>query len=251
MLTLVLALLQTPTMSNVPPHGFAIDILHPHFRGSSGVSFLSSGVYLTGRMPLNNARLRFELPFAYLDADFGSSSSFGNPYVGIEWGKDSALSYAVGARFPLASDEESAVFVGAYADFTRYAAFLPDVASFDGDIRYHIYNPNGFTFEVGGGPQVWFPTQGGGDAELFVTHHLSAGYRSQDVWLAAGFSGITIISEDVGGIGERTINELNAAVGMATGKTRVVLHLILPLDEEYNSDVGYVVGLGVGFGFKP
>jgi hypothetical protein len=247
----LLLLLQTPTMSNVPTQGFAIDILHPHFRGASGVSFLTSGIYLTGRMALNDARLRFELPFAYLDADVETSTSFGNPYVGVEWGKDSALSYAVGARFPLASDAESAVIVGTYADITRFSAFLPHVASFDGDIRYHVYNPNGFTFEVGGGPQIWFPTEGGGDAELFVTHHFSAGYRSQDVWLAAGFSGITILSEDAGGIGERTINELNAAVGMATGKTRVVLHLLLPLDEDVNADVGYVVGLGVGFGFRP
>lgn len=250
MLALFLALLQTPTMSNVPSTGVAIDILHPHFRGASGVSFLSSAIYLTGRTQLTNAHLRFELPFAYLNTDLESSTTFGNPYIGIEWGKDSALSFAAGARFPLASEDEAAGIVGAYADFARYSTFIANLATFDADIRYHVYNANGFTFEVGGGPQMWFPTKGGGDAELLVTHHLSAGYRGHDVWLAGGFSGITIITEDAGGIGERTINELNASVGMATGKTRVVLHLILPLDEEYNSDVGYVLGFGIGFGFR-
>ena len=94
------------------------------------------------------------------------------------------------------------------------------------------------------------PTKGGGDPEMILHHHMSAGYTGPDVWAAIAFGGWTFITEDIGGVGERTINEIGASVGIARGPVRPALHVIAPLDDGYNSQVGIVIGLGVSVTMK-
>jgi len=237
---------QEPWTANVPRRGFALDFLRPAFRGG-GTSLTSFAVFLSGRAPMGDkTAIRFELPFARGSNDFGgSSSTLGNPYVGVETGGATGMAFEMGVRGPLASEGEFAVQIGAFSDITRYEAFLPNTATVSARARYRFQGDNGFTFDAGGGPSVFFPTKGGGDAELVLHHHMSAGYRGPQVWASVGFGGWSFITEDIGGVGQRTINQVGASAGFTTGQVRPALHIIAPLDDDYNALVGVVIGFGV------
>lgn len=251
MLALFLVVLaQSPTTANLPTTGIALDVLRPKFRG--GETTLLSGVAIvSGRTRIGGMRLTFELPIARVETEFiPASTAIGNPYLGLELGGETGLSGSVGARFPLAPDDEAASFTtGIYSDVSRIEQFRFNTLTVQGAVRYRVHNPNGFTFDAGGGPAVWVPTEGGGEAELVLHHDISAGYRGSVLWFGAGFSGWTWMTKGFGGVGERTAHQFNVSIGGARGHVRPAVHLILPIDELYNSNVGYVLGFGIAVDF--
>jgi len=242
---------QMPWTANLPPRGVALDILRPKIQGG-GTTLASFAAYASGRFPVGGMRIRFELPYARLAGDGagGSSSTIGNPYVGLETGGEKGLGFEAGVRVPLASETEFASAFGPYSDITRFEAFLPNVLTVATRAHWRFRDVSGFTFDAGGGPSMLIPTKGGGDPELILHHHMAAGYTGSDVWAAIAFGGWTFITEDVGGVGKRTINEVGASVGIAHGQVRPALHVIAPLDDGYNSQVGIVIGLGVSAAIK-
>lgn len=247
----ILVLAQMPWTHNLPPRGFALDILRPKTQGG-GTTLTSFAVYASGHVPVGRMRLRFEVPFARIAASGfpGSSSTIGNPYIGVETGGEKRLGFEAGVRVPLASESELASAFGPFSDITRFEAFLPNNLTVATRLRWRFQDVSGFTFDAGGGPSVLIPTKGGGDAELVLHHHMSAGYRGATWWTAFAFGGWTIITEDAGGVGERTINELGASIGLAQGQVHPALHLIVPMDDGYNADVGIVIGFGVSFAMR-
>lgn len=247
-LLLAIALAQMPWTTNLPPRGMALDILRPKFQ-AGGTSLTSAAAYVSGRFPTGGIAIRFELPLAYASTSppfTGSSFTFGNPYVGIESGPDTGLAFEAGLRGPAASENEfGAAQLGFSSDITRFEAFLPNTATVSGRARWRLHDASGFTFDAGGGPSIMFPTKGGGDAELILHHHMMAGYRGRDTWVSVAFGGWTIITEDAGGVGARTLNEVGASLGFAGGNVRPAVHVIVPLDDQFSSVVGVVLGLGV------
>ncbi len=240
---------QMPWTANLPSRGLAIDILRPSFR-EGATSLTGAAAYISGRLPTGSVAIRIELPLAYSSTD-PTSFTFGNPYVGIETGRETGLVFELGARGPLASEDESAAYVGAVSDITRFfEAFAPNVATLTGGVRWRLRDSSGFTFDAGGGPSGLFPTKGDGDPELTLNHHMLAGYQGKDVWAMAGFGGLTIITEDAGGVGERTLDQFGASFGLASGNVRPAFHVLVPLDNNYNSEVGVVLGLGVSVKLK-
>ncbi len=251
-LLLAIALTQMPWTTNLPQRGTALDILRPKFQ-AGGTSLTSVAAYISGRFPTGGIAIRFELPLAYASTSgpFGSTSfTFGNPYVGIESGADTGLAFEAGLRGPAASENEFAAQLGFFSDITRFEAFVPNSATVSGRARWRLHDESGFTFDAGGGPSVVFPTNGQGDAELILHHHMTAGYRGRDAWASVGFGGWTFVTEDAGGVGQRTLNEIGASLGFASGTVRPAVHVIVPLDDEYNALVGVVLGFGVSVAVK-
>jgi hypothetical protein len=246
LIAIVLATVQMPWTAALPPHGASLDILRPKLEGG-GTSFTSVAAYASARMPLGaGAALRIELPFARLANSAGvSSSSFGNPYIGIESGRQTGVTYEAGLRGPLASDTEIAPQLGALSDVTRVEAFLPDAVILSMRARYRFRDEgSGFTFDAGGGPSLWVATSGDADAELVVHHHMAAGRQGRHWWLAVGFGGWTVVSSDGGSIGERTVNQVGASIGSARGKARPAFHVIVPLSQVF-TNVTIVLGVGL------
>lgn len=241
---------QMPWTMNSPQRGFSLDILRPKLQGG-GTSLTSFAAYAGGRFPLGGLRIRFEVPYARLagDGGGGSSSTIGNPYVGLESGTEKGLGFEAGVRVPLASEDEFASLFGGLSDITRSEAFVPNGLTVATRVRWRFQDAGGFTFDAGGGPSLLIPTKGG-DPDMLLHHHMSAGYRGPSVWVAIGFAGWTALTGDGGGVGERTINEVGASIGLARGQVRPALHIIAPLDDGYNSAVGVVIGLGVAILMK-
>ena len=248
-LLLAITLVQMPWTANLPSRGLALDILRPSFR-SGQTSLTGVAAYISGRIPTGSVAMRFELPLAYSSTD-PTSFTFGNPYVGIETVRETGLVLELGARGPLASEDESAAGVGALSDITRFfEAFAPNIATLTGGARWRLRDSSGFTFDAGGGPSGLFPTKGGGDPELALNYHMLAGYQGKDVWAMAGFGGWTIITQDAGGVGERTLDQFGASFGFASGNVRPAFHVLVPMDNDFNSVVGIVLGLGVSVTMK-
>lgn len=246
MFVAILAALQMPWTAHLPQHGAAIDLLRPKFE-SGATSLASFAAYASARMPLGGSNLRVELPFARVaTTSGGSSTSFGNPYIGLEVGGETGLIHEAGIRGPLASDDEFATQVGALSDITRLEAFLPSLATISLRSRYRFRDPGGtgFMFDAGGGPSVWVPTERG-DAELVLHHHMMAGYWGSSAWFLVGFGGLTAISENEGSIADRTLHQAGASFGFTSGKARPALHVIVPLQTGFGSNVQIVLGLGV------
>jgi len=242
---------QMPWTTNLPQRGFSLDILRPKIQGG-GTTLTSFAAYAGARFPLGGMSIRFELPYARfaVDGGGGSSSTIGNPYLGLETGAEKGLGFEAGVRVPLASEDEFASEFGSLSDITRLEAFVPNVLTVATRVRWRFQDAGGFTFDAGGGPSLLIPTKGGGDTEIVLHHHMSAGYRGPSVWVAIGFGGWTVITEDMGGVAERTLNEVGASIGLARGQVRPALHIIAPLDDSYNSFVGVVIGLGVAITMK-
>jgi len=244
----ILVVAQMPWTSHLPQRGFALDVLRPKFEGG-GTSTTSVAAYLSGRFPTGGSfSLRVEVPYAHLGASGGSSTTFGNPYLGLEAAQD-RVTYELGFRPALASDDEFATELGLYSDIMRFPAFLPHVATLSGRITYRNQTSTGVTVEAGAGPSVWIPT-GGGDTELIVDHYASVGYRGAKFWTAFGLGGLLSVTSDDGGFAERTIYQLGASVGLTSGPVRPALHAILPLDDDITSTLNYVIGLGVAVSIK-
>lgn len=250
MVIAILAVLQMPWTVSLPDHGAAIDILRPKFEGG-GTSLTSVAVFMGLRAPIGARQsLRVELPFVNFSPDAGSgSSAVGNPYLGVESSRPLGLGWQLGIRGPLAPDDEIAPQLGALSDITRIEAFLPNLATASAHVRYRFHDAppegRGFLFEAGGGPTAWFPTDGPGDTELVLHHHMMAGYRGASHWFAAGFGGLTIISEGEGSVGERTAHQAGASFGFTTGKARPAIHVIAPLGESFGFGAQIVFGFGL------
>jgi hypothetical protein len=239
----LLTLAQMPWTANLPARGVALDILRPKFDGVE-TSLGSAAFYISGRFRAGGAlSLRFEVPFANLEASGNSSTAVGNPYIGLEALKG-RMTYDLGFRPSLTPESEFAGQLGIYSDIMRFVAFVPHTANVSGHLTYRSQSASGMTFEAGAGPSVWIPTDG--DAvDLILDHFGSVGYRGSKVWTAVGLGGIAVLTSDDGGFDNITFYQLGASVGLNSGSVRPALHLILPLDDAITSDVPYVLGLGV------
>jgi hypothetical protein len=247
MILTVLALAQMPWTSHLPQHGLAFDFLRPSIADVE-TSLTSAAAYFSGRLPTGGGfAVRFEVPFAHVSVSGQGSTALGNPYLGLE--KSSGpVTFEMGFRPALAPDDEVATQLGIYSDIMRFEAFFSHLATLSGRVIYRSQSASGATFEVGGGPSVWIPTEGD-DTEVILHHYASAGYRGTKVWTAFGLGGLLVITEE-GGFEERTIYQLGASVGLTQGGVRPALHLILPLDDAIDDEVDIVIGIGVAIPIK-
>jgi hypothetical protein len=244
---LFVALLQTPTTANLPTTGIALDILRPQFN-TVETSLLSVAVYASGRAAVGPAGLVFELPFFRVDPNPGGpTSTLGNPYVGVEFGRGShtRVSATAGARFALLKEIDGARTIGSYVDVSRFEAFRPYTFSVHSAVRFRLQNNAGFFLDASGGPTIWIPTQPNAETEWVVHHQVSVGHQGSDAEFVVGYDGLSVLTEKPAAVGELTIGELDLSIARARGRVRPTFRLLLPLDEEYSAVVGFVVGLGV------
>lgn len=243
----ILALAQMPWTTTLPSHGLALNFLRPKFEGG-GTSLTSGSAYLAGRFPTGGGfSLRVEAPFAHFDASGTTSSAFGNPYLGVEMPRGE-WSFDLGFRPALTPDDEVAPQLGVYIDITQIEAWLRHVATLAARATYRHHANTGMTVELGFAPAAWIPTEGG-DVEVVITHFGSLGYSGSKVWTAFGLGGILLVTAD-GDLGERTLYQLGASVGLTQSQVRPALHFILPLDDAISTNVDFVIGVGVAIAIK-
>ena len=226
--------------------------------GSLDFSFFSYSFYLSGRIRAGETtQLRFEVPYASYkleDSIFTATgrSSFGNPYVGAEFGpRDRGVQGEVGIRLPVMSDNAEAAGFGLLADpVERMEAYLDDILPVYAGLSYRHRSAGGFAMMLRAVPVAWIYTgDGSADSELFVLHSAQAWYEAEKVALGAGLSGRFLVTGDGADLGERTLYELGFFANFDLGTFRPGLQVRFPLDADLTDDLRldpwYSISLGL------
>lgn len=241
--TLVAA--QSLWMERESEHSVMLEMLRPNLEDVDS-KFLSAAFFLSGRAAISShAAIVAELPYAnhqstQLGTDINgfeivtetSSSTFGNPYIGIETRAVSSPIFAeLGARIPLASNEQYEAFLtGYYSDVVRQDAFLPDVASIVAAFNLWEVTPSKIAYRLRLSPVLAISTAGESiDPELFAVYTFQIGYHGSHARIGGGMSGRALITEDFGNLGQRTMNQLEVHADFLSGALRPGLDLRLPL----------------------
>lgn len=238
-----------------------LEVLIPNFKDEDGVSGWAA--FLSLRAPLSN-QLHFvgEMPFAHgsfesrsIFIDSGSQNSIGNPYFGIEIGRQGSPVFGeIGARVPLASEDKfGATLVGLVTDFDRLEAFAPKMLPLTAMLNYHHKEASGFAIRLRGGPSFLINTDKDefeDGSELFIGYSAQAGYESEQVSILGGVTGRANMTEENADFGERSVHQLgfNASVGL--GNVRPGIHFRLPLDDDLKDSMDFVMGFNLGIQLK-
>ena len=252
---------QSLWMQRDADHTVSLEFLRPSLEGADS-DLLSGAFFLTGRAALSpRIAIVGELPYVshsstQTGTDFlgneittsVSSSTIGNPYVGMEARLGNGPAFLeLGARPPLASDDEFEAFVtGFTSDVTRTMTFLPDVASIQMAINLREITPSKLAYRVRLCPTVAIPTEGSDDVELFTMYSIQIGYQGSAVRVGGGMSGEALVTEDFGNLGSRTRNQLELHADFLRGSIRPGLDLHIPLGTEADL-VPAVVGVSVSW----
>ena len=240
----------------------SVEILRPDLKSSAygDQSFASVALFLSGRFPIGpKTTLVAELPWANGHFTYNypcfmggctteSGSTLGDPYLGIEGGRDGSPVFGeFGVRFPLASESQPAPeLVGASADLERVDAFAPKVATIEAFANYRAVAPNGFAFRLRGGPLAWVATQqyvlGNRDAELWFAYAVQAGYQSRSFTFLGGLGGRAILTEDVS---NRFTDQLVFSAAIRVGGLRPGVSVRLPIDHDRDQLVGSAIGVSL------
>lgn len=248
-------------------HTVMLEMLRPNIEDVNS-ELLSGAFFLSGRTRVSSGiSLVGELPYLHHSSSFlgtdingfeitveTSSSTIGNPYVGMEARLGSGPAFLeVGGRPPLASNEENyygepnAVLTGFLSDVTRMGAFLPDVASLQVGINLREVTDSKIAYRARLSPTVLIPTEGNGlDPELFAMYSFQIGYHGSLARIGAGMSGQALVTEDYGNLGSRTRNRLEVHADFLPGPIRPGLDFQLPMGSEA-SLVPVVVGASVSW----
>jgi len=257
-----LAAAQSLWMQRDADHTVAFEFLRPNLDGVDS-DVLSGAFFLSGRAALSpRVALVGELPYVSHSSstdgtDFlgnpihveVSSSTIGNPYVGMEARLGNGPAFLeLGARPPLASDEEFEAFVtGFVSDVTRFGTFLPDAASIQAAINLREITPSKLVYRLRLCPTVLIPTgDNNGDTELFAGYSFQIGYHGTVARVGGGMSGAALVTEDSGNLGSRTRNQLEIHADFLPGAIRPGLDLHIPLGTEAEL-VPVVVGVNVSW----
>jgi hypothetical protein len=228
----------------------AIEGLKPFFDGG-GSSFFSTAWFLSGRVRVSNSVVLVgEVPFAFgkLDNEFvetDSDAAIGNIYFGAEFGsRSSPVFFELGARAPLAPDDNVASVVGTFADLDRWEAFIPNLLPISGMVNYMNVSETGLLLRFRGGPLLWIPTESGGETELLGLLDAQVGYEDPmgKFGVKGGLTSRIVVTES-GSFSDRTSFQGGVNAWFSLGRVRPGVFVLVPLDGELRDIVNVTVGL--------
>ena len=232
------------------------EFLKPNFSGDDRTSFLTSANFLSCRVRVQKIAVVADIPFAHygLDvegADVGDDA-IGNPYIGVELSSGENFFVELGARLPLApddnSDENIAVLVGILTDYVdRVEAFAVDAIPIVGAVNYLYRNPSGLGFRLRGGPSLLMATGERNEAEAYILYSAQLGYFGPVVNFSGGLSGRWWVTSDLDGFGEQTLHQFVFALGFTPGVVQPSVNIRLPLDQDFSDMLDWVLGVNLAF----
>ena len=261
---------QSIWLDRAVPNSLQVELAKPMFHGPDDGFFTFSG-YLTTRLSLGN-KLSFvgELPMATFTLDSSSplladesSTTMGNPYLGIEshpkagepWRGEGPTGtwFELGARVPLASDEEFATISGIATDVNRWEAFVPDAFVVHAAGHWHGEStpdeeaPLGFGADVRVAPALWISDDFGDDVELFTKYGVQVLFLMEGGYLGLGTSGEWLMTQE-GRFDTNSAHQFELALGARAKGVQFGFTLRSPMDDSdpFTYSLDRVVGLSVG-----
>ena len=246
-------------MPEAPRKGLGLEVSHPSFK-QFDVTLPTSIWYASGQHPVTDRlTARVDLPLAFADfkgdaESVGSSTVFGNPYVGVAFDARPALSLELGTRLPLTTaDEESFADVVAFlADVQRGEAFVEDFVPVIGAAAYRMEPAPGWSVESRGRVSNLFYTGDDDDQDnvTFLDYGIFGSYsmalnsrRAQSARFGAGIMGRWDVSEDEGSFSENSLHQLGLTADLGMGRVRPGLSVRVPVDKDYRDVLKTSVGI--------
>jgi hypothetical protein len=227
--------------------------MRPNFSGDAGLSTFSGAYDFHVNIPVS-ARLNFagSVPFNTASGeDVDGESSIGDIYLGIQTrsaSADKGASVSFGVFLPTASEEKFLpLIVGLSTNFYELHRSLPDVLTIYTNFDYHNRQTNGPMFGLEIGPQLYIPTEDGGDTELFAHYGVSGGVQLTNVALSAELLGIVVITEDYENFGDRFTHFIDFGAQLTGYSVKPGIFYSIPLDDDFRDDLDGVLGVKVDF----
>jgi hypothetical protein len=231
-------------------YGIGLEAMRPQTKDPGSSDINGATVFLSGHAELRPAaRLQLEIPFVFSKATEGgiseSSSSIGNPYVGVQLHKN-WVTFDVGGRAPLASSEEAATLLGLVTDLDRFEAFIADAASVIAVGRAEAITSTGFAVAGFGGPSyvIYTGDESDVDNELMLIYGVEASYRTGFVHAGARLSARYITTED-GSFGEKSLHQVGLFANLGRGSIRPSFQFRIPVDDDLREQTKWSGGMGL------
>jgi len=237
----------------VEPPSIGLEILKANFDDFNDVAFSTSLIYITTQIPFSEQFVFVgELPISHADFTFQSfnfsETSVGNPYVGVKLMlENSPASFEFGLRPNVTPDDKPAAATTAFnTDVDRFEAFIPKLVTFLGRVHYKQQTGGNFVVRLDGGPTLWVFTDNGIDnkTQFWVNYSGMVGYDGQFFNLFGGITGRVRMSQS-GSFGERSTHQLGVTAGLNLGHVKPGLHFRVPIDNQLNNVINYVIGLNL------
>lgn len=234
-----------------------IELMIPSLTDEFSTEFPTSVFVLYGSFwASDQIRIDVDLPVSHVSAGDGdlSETDIGNPYVGVGFmNADKEVAVDIGIRLPFAPNSDVSnpnanvgLFTGALIENYNIGKFAPETFSITSQVKYRYRNASGLILKVGGGPDVIFPPDDA-DAEFLLNYYGQLLYKSEDLRIGAGFTGLLIVSEEDLSFGDRTIHDLGILSAYDFGAMEAGAYLRVPLDEDIGDQLNFVLGLNLLF----
>jgi hypothetical protein len=234
----------------------SVEVYKPSFDNDADLTFASSLWFVTARVPAASGvffvgDLSYShISYSYIGfKDDESSSTIGNPYVGVEFrrtGDD--LSFELGTRLPLVDDKEPAAsFYGLYGDLRRWEAWVEDILPVSLLAHYQKSDDRGFGVRIDAGPILWIATGDREDSELFVLLSIQGIYTGEDARASAGIVSRAILTNENYDGAESTFHEFGVSTAFRFGHVWPGFQFRIPLDEDLTDTIDYTFGLQMNF----
>jgi hypothetical protein len=132
----------------------------------------------------------------------------------------------------------------------RLEAFWPNIWSLVLGVGYESVGQNGLRSEFGLQMVTMIPTDDRGDTEVAIDYSVELWYAPQRFALGGGFFGRMFATEEDANFDERTLHQIGLAATYTAGKFKPGIHLRLPLDEVFDSELDYVYGVNIAYSVR-
>ncbi len=251
--------------------GIHLEALRPSF-DNVNLNNTSFSFYLSARIEVGrDLQLRAELPYITFKEDDpryyydpyvgyyyyqspGSGDSFGNPYLGLDFGKsNNGFQGEVGFRMPVAQDYNNALDLGMATDpVERLEAYVSDLLPLYFGANYRYKSKSGFGMRLRMVPVFWLylnNTSNNSDNDVFVLYSAQAWYENEKVGVGGGFSGRYITTGHGHDFGDRSLHQFVFFGNYSFGKIMPGFQVRFPLDSDLK-DNGMNPSFSLSIGVK-
>jgi len=232
---------------------FGLRFMRPNFDGDDDLSLLSGTYDLYFNIPVSpKLNLVGSLPYTIFSAKGeDSEGGIGSIYVGIQtkpMTENSSLS--MGVFLPTATDEFSPMLLGLYSNNYEFHKYISDMLTVYGNFSYSRTHSRGAIFGLEIGPNLFIPTKGDGDVELFAHYGIFGGFKLTRVTFSAELEGLAIISEDIDDFEDRFNHSVAFGAQWIGSNIKPGVYYQIYLKEDFRDYVDGVLGIKVDVDLK-
>lgn len=227
------------------PNTLMFEVLKPSF-DNLDEDFGTTTWLLTGRFEVaRRVALAAGVQLANIEANSSSSTTIGNPYLGLEFGPaEQGFSGELGLNFPTASEDDDLVasLSGVFSDVDRWESFFPSIVPVTAAANYRHVSADRLLVRGRLGSSLWIPEHDG-DVEMFLLHGIWLGYEGRSARVAGGWSGRTLVTDE-GVFGEDNVyHQLSVVADFGSWQVRPGASLRVPLNNDLDDIVGVTFGI--------